>query len=895
MNAQNPKPRRWTRILAAFAVGLLLAGVATAFLLDRLLTSAARDQAGRLSAAWGRPVEVGAVKTTFLSGLGLRVEGVRIGAAAGEPRPLLEVDRVEVRLELLRALRSGGADLHVQSAELQGLRLNVVKLKDGTTNLRRLAGALQRGSATEPPPAAAPAGGEGTRADLSKVRVDHAALLDGRIAFLDEARGGPELFVEKIDLVVNGLAAGQPLELVLKAGLLSTAQNLVLEVHAPPLPATLVPVPDRLRLKVAQVDLTPLAPFAPTASGFLGGSFSADLDLALGGAVAGGAGPTSLRGGFKALGLRFTGQQGGRALDVTLDADLVADTLKGDLDIARLLLAFGPASIEGKGKVSGLLSGSPRVEGLRLVARELDLASLAPFYPPLPGLLGGQVSGPIGLSVQAAGTGTEPIIELRADLAPVRLAFAGRFEKAAGGALSLLARLRGAGGGALRFELELDLGGLDLRPGGSLDKRPGDRLKLAMSGTRTTAGSGSRLELGRFTLGLLEMNVKATGTVEQAPGRTRFDLVAEIDRVDADRLLLKSPPAPAPAAAPPRAPAPGRAGPSPWDGLSGALALRIGEASSMKQKITGVSARLKLKEDEVSFEEGRFGIWSGTVDLAGTQARLAPADRPFQLKARAGQVQLGSLLAAFTDKKVAEARLDAEVQLSGKGEGSAAIMKALDGTVEGKLLDGVFFGKDLVAEVLEPVVKAVPSLKGSVSRGGTTSLGKVLPFSLRIQGGQARLQRPLEISDRGSTTTVQGAFGFDGELDLPTTLALAPAVVAEATAGKVRLDRPLPFAFKLEGKAWSPRVTGLDVKPAVRVVAETVALQQLGRALGLRPAAGPADPGKPGEGKPDTVTEPAADEAAAATRRAKEEADAARKKLEEDGRKLLKGILGGGK
>jgi AsmA protein len=190
---------------------------------------------------------------------------------------------------------------------------------------------------------------------------------------------------------------------------------------------------------------------------------------------------------------------------------------------------------------------------------------------------------------------------------------------------------------------------------------------------------------------------------------------------------------------------------------------------------------------------------------------------------------------------------------------------------------------------MAPVVQAIPSLRGSLSRGGTTSLGKVLPFSLRVEGGKAKLQRPLEASDRGSTLTVQGgSFGFDGELDLPATLALSPAAVAQATGGKARVDRPLPFAFKLEGKAWSPRVTGLDVTPAVRALAESAGLQAIGRALGLpsAPAAPPASTA-PAQGGPAP-----AEDAAAAQQRAREEAEAKRKKLEKDGEKLLKGLFG---
>ncbi len=292
-------------------------------------------------------------------------------------------------------------------------------------------------------------------------------------------------------------------------------------------------------------------------------------------------------------------------------------------------------------------------------------------------------------------------------------------------------------------------------------------------------------------------------------------------------------------------------------------------------------ARAVVKEDQIDLEEARFGIWAGTIDLAGTQVRLAPADHPFRLKARAAQVQLADLLAAFTDQKVAEARLDAEVQLTGKGEGTDAILKALDGTLDGKLLDGVFRGKDLVASVMDPVVKAIPSIQGRVTRGGTTSLGKVLPFSLRIQGGKALLQRPIEVVDRGSTLTVQGTFSFDGELDMPATLSLAPDVVAELTGGKARPGAPLPFAFRLVGKAWSPRLAGLDVGPAVKSLAQSMGAQAIGRVFGHQRDPQPA------------AREGVEEEAAAAKQRAKEEADAAKRKLEQDAKKALKKLLGG--
>jgi AsmA protein len=869
----NFAKRRWPKVLAVVVLVLGGAGVAGAMVLDRLLTDAARSQASTLSKRWERRIEIDAVRTTFLTGLGVRVEGVRIGPGDGEPRPLFELDRAEVKLALLKAIFSGGRDVRVRTAELQGVRANVVKLKDGTTNVDRLTRAMERNAPpAEPAAAPKPEASAGRPADLSRIRVEHAALLDGRIAFVDEGAGGKELYVEDLDLTVEGLAAGAPLDVVLKAGVLQAQQNLELRVHAPPLPATLVPSPDRVSLEVSPVDLTPLAPFAPREAGFRGGRFTADLDVALGAAVPGGAGASTVRGGFAATGLKFKGQEGGKALDVTLDADLSADAQKGDLSIAKLLLSFGPAALEGKGKVTGLLSETPRIEGLRIVSRNLDLAALTPYYPPLPRLVGGTLAGPIGLTVEAAGTAERPVVELRAELTPVRISIPGQLEKGPGGKLALVARLRGATSGALRFDAEGDLGGLDLRPGGALPKKPGDRLTFATSATRAVAGGVQKLELASFTLGLLDMNVKARGMTELSPKATKFDLAVEIDRVDADALM---PASKAEKGAPTKEEPKAAAGPSPFAGLSGKASLRIGTLVAQKQKMTDVRVAVTVKEDEVRLDEGRLGLWDGVFSVAGTEARLAPADRPFKLVAKVERVDVEKALAGFTDKKVLTGRIEADVRLAGKGENADRILKALDGTIEGKLLDGVFLGKDLIAEVVGPIADAIPALKRKVTKGGATRLGKVNPVSLRIQSGRALLGKPLEVEERGATMKVQGAFALDGELEMPTTLTLSPRAVADLTDGKAKVTEPIPFSFKLVGKAWSPRLAGLDVTPAVKAIGAQLGAAAIGKALGLK----------------GTPQEAAKEKAAEVKQEAKEKAGDAATKLQEGAKKRLKGLF----
>jgi AsmA protein len=623
---------------------------------------------------------------------------------------------------------------------------------------------------------------------------------------------------------------------------------------------------------VQPIDLTPLAAFAPAEAGFKGGRLAADLEVSLGTAVPGGAGPTVVRGGFSATALRFAGQEGGKALEVALDADLTADVQKGDLSIAKLLLSFGPAALEGKGKVTALLSERPRIEGLRIVSRNLDLAALAPFYPPLTKLLGGTMAGPIGLTAQAAGTAERPVLELRADLTPVRMSFPGQLEKAAGGKLSLVARLRGGAAGALRFDAEGDLAGLDLRPGGSLAKKPGDRLAFATTATRSVSGAAQRLELASFTMGLGEMNVKARGTTELAPKQTRFDLAVEIDEVDVDKLLI-----PSKAEKPPPQEAPKAKGDaaSNYAGLAGKASLRIGRVIAEKQRLSDVRVTLEMKEDEVTVQEGRLGLWDGVLSVAGTKARLAPADMPFTLVAKVERVAVEGALAAFTDKKALTGRIDADVRLSGKGEDTDRILKALDGTIEGRLVDGVFLGKDLVAAVSEPIVKAIPALGTKVTKGVGTKLGKVLPVSLRIQNGRALLQKPLEFEERGASFKVQGAFAFDGELEMPTTLTLSPGAVSDLTGGKAKVDEPLPFSFRLAGKAWGPRLSGLDVMPAVKAIGAKLGAAALGKALGL-------------EGTPQ---EAAKEKAAEVKEKAQEKVQDATKALKKDAAKRLKGLF----
>src|SRR5438105_3719963 len=118
--------RRWQKVVGIVALSLIVIVAVLLFVLDSIITSKAHEQAAQLSKQWGRPVTIGSVSTKFITGLGVRIADLRIGAGAGEGAPLLDLKRVEVKAALLRAALSGGKDVEVRSAEIEGLTLNVI-------------------------------------------------------------------------------------------------------------------------------------------------------------------------------------------------------------------------------------------------------------------------------------------------------------------------------------------------------------------------------------------------------------------------------------------------------------------------------------------------------------------------------------------------------------------------------------------------------------------------------------------------------------------------------------------------------------------------------------------------------------------------------------------------
>jgi AsmA protein len=876
--------RKWPYVLGAVVAVLVVAVAVGLFVLDGVLTGKAKEQAATLSKQLGRPVGIGSVSTKLLTGLGVRVGDVKVGAAAGEKLPMLSLKRVEVKVALLRALFSKGKQIEVKSAEVEGLTVNVIKLDDGKTNLEHLQEKLAEESAKKPKK---PEPKQDEKAsDLSGVTIDHLALLDGTVRFLDETgKEDRQLEINKLSVVVNDLKAGKPLDVVVKAAVLATKENFELRLHAAPLPPTLVPTPERVVLKIEPIDLAPIAPFVPSTVGLQAGHLDADFDALLGAAVPGGSGNTKVKGVVNAKGLKFAGAEGGKALDVTLDTDLDGDAEKGDLDIRKLKLEIGPAGISGTGRARGLKTPSPRVEGLQITSHDLDPARLAALYPPLKKQLKGQIAGPIGLTVRGSGSAAKQNVEVMLDFTPVRLAVPQSLTKAAGAKMTLVAHVKGSGGGdQLAFDMKADLSGVDLRPGESLDKKPGDALDVSLEGTKSGGskkGQAMKVALSSLTAHVLDATFTGKADVEMAgepPDKTTtFSASLQSPKVDVDKLLMES-------KQKKEKPPPD---PKTYAGLQGKADVKIDEVILKKQHLTNVVAQITLEEDKLTVKTAQLTAFKGRVAADGTTLRLAHPDEPMHVKVSLKDIDIEEGLKLVGDKKVLGGKFNGDIALDAKGQDPDLLKKTLAGIIQGNLADGAFYGKDLVAGITGPLASKLPfGLAGKAGHGGATPLGKQLPFGLQIQNGRANLKEALKVPVPDAPMTLSGGLTLEGMLDMAGRAELSPQLIASITGGKAKVSSPVPVAFKLGGPAWKPEFTALDLGPALQVIAKSAGGALVGRFLGG--AAG---------SKAEEVIGGGADKAKqdaenAARERAKGEADKQKKKLEEEAKSRLKGLFG---
>ncbi|HET9754404.1 MAG TPA: AsmA-like C-terminal region-containing protein, partial [Myxococcales bacterium] len=534
----------------------------------------------------------------------------------------------------------------------------------------------------------------------------------------------------------------------------------------------------------------------------------------------------------------------------------------------------GPAGLTGKGSAKGLNTPSPRIAGLEITSHDLDPEKLAEYYPPLRKQLGGMLAGPVGVSLKASGSEAAQALELRLDFTPVKVSVPDQMAKAAGAPMTLVAHVKGAAaaGGPLKFDARLDLAGADLRPGQSIDKKPGDRLDVSLEGTRTASKSSTnpdqRIEIADLKAHVIDDEIQGKGFFETkgaGPRATRqFDLTLASSHLDLDRMLIPST----------KEKEKKPLDPKTFAGLDGHAKVTIGKLTMKKQTVTDIVADITVHEDQIKVNTAQLKAFGGTVNASGSEMKLAHPAEPFHVVTKLDNVGLENLVALGTEHKLLAGKFNGTIDLRGKGD----LDKTLAGVLDGHVLDGVFYGKDMVASVSGPLAKALPfGLAGKTGQGGSTSLGKDLPFGVTLENGLAKLKNPLKVSRPEADMTFSGGMRVDGNLDLAGVVALSPATISAITGGKVKPAGAIPVNLKLVGPAWSPSLTDLDLKPAVNQIVKEGGAALVGRALGVDSS-----------GAQKTAEQKASQVQAEAQKKAEEQ----QKKIQDEAKNRLKGLFG---
>ncbi|MBI2510120.1 MAG: AsmA family protein [Betaproteobacteria bacterium] len=141
----------------------------------------------------------GDIKLSIFPGIGAKVARASLSERAGE-KEFAAVEEARVALKLLPLLSKQAV---VDAIEVKGLRVNLIRFKDGRTNADDLAGAPDK---TAPAPKEAE----------FKIDIDHVLIEDAALAFADQASGA-KYALSKLNLRTGRIAPGVPTSVELSA------------------------------------------------------------------------------------------------------------------------------------------------------------------------------------------------------------------------------------------------------------------------------------------------------------------------------------------------------------------------------------------------------------------------------------------------------------------------------------------------------------------------------------------------------------------------------------------------------------------------------------------------------------------------------------------------------
>jgi AsmA-like C-terminal region/Domain of Unknown Function (DUF748) len=828
------RPRRVGRIilivLGSLVGVVLLAVVGGLLALENVVNSRKDTELAKLSAQLGRPVTAGKVNVKVLTGGRVVVNNLVIGRdpnIAGEPDPVLKVDRAFVNIRLLPVIFSLGKKLTVQEVAVEGLAVQVARLPDGRLNLQDIADKLPKSEAAEEKPEPID---EETRQKIRAAKLERLRLTDGRVRFVDlQQQGAPAAEIADLDVTLENVSLQNAFAVKVAAAVLGVKQNFHLDAQlgaAPDVPGEIAPPPvEKATIKLEPTPLRPLAPFlaavaTPELAELTDGTLAMDLQAVPGGAAPGGSGPTTLKGFLALAGAKFAG---GQAFEARMDSDVSADVQAGTADIRQFVAKLSgtggaaPMALTAKGKLADLLGAQPRVDGFTLESQGLDFSRIHEFYPPLDRTMGAVLRGPFTLQARgsgaAAGTGQ---VDAKLDLTPASIEVPGQFRKPPGTPL-VLELVAVAEPNLLRADrVLLTMANWTIKASGSLRTQgTGKSARQSFQGTveapmipvRQLVALVAPKQLAEVPDVKVAAKASASGTVgsprsmkvdvpsfQLAAGKSDLAGSLSLENLEAPRVAFQGrskyldmddflPPSEKARKATEKAagkaagktsktdkPDTGEQPPEILQKLDGVAKLTVDRGRAADLDYSNLKADLAVKKGRLAARALEVDALGGHFSGAGSEFPLVEKNGLVVARGEVQRMDVAQALATFADKRnLLAGKLSAKIDVTGKGAAPELIKQSLNGELSGSLEDGKF----LPVSLLEPVAATLMDAADKFP-----SLGK----SIRATAERATILTDKHLRDlkgtlafaRGAAQTVKplqaitpgGPVSVDGKIDL---------------------------------------------------------------------------------------------------------------------------------
>ena len=748
------------------------------------------------------------------------------------------LERAQVYLALLPLLHR---DVVVDAVQVDGLRVNLIKRKDGSTNFADLAGGGEK-------PAPAPVQEPAQPAKPIRLDVSGVKITNSHVTWKD-ATNGNDLAIELVELKTGRIAEKTPSKVELSATLKGVQPKADLKAV----------LAGTLSFDLASQHYSFKGLDAKLTGGVLDWH---DIALALKGDVE--AAATPQRVAISGLSLEGQAGRGKDVYNLKLTVPAIESTAQA--------LAIEGLALSLNGTISGLQLADSNlkvptarinlaqsrilIEGLALTARakagadNLDVTLSAPKLAITPDQASGES---VLLSAKLAGTQRSADVSLK------------------------LSGVEGSAKALRIAALTLDLdakqedntvkGQLTTPISGNLETRVFELPRLAANftvhspaipqKTVTVPLSGLvRVDLGKervfadIVTQFDESNIKAKGGITRF-AKPAYDFDVIIDRLNLDQYVP-----PKKAEDKPAQPKP--AGPEqpidlavlkPLD-VNGSL--KVGQLQVNNVKAANLRVDVRAKDGRLAIDPLSANLYGGSAKGAiGVDANT----NRFAVKQTMSGIAIGPLLRDAAGKDILEGKGSVTLDLTTQGNLLSAMKKAINGKAELSLKDGAVKGIDLAGAVRNVKAKfAGKDAEGAASRAEQTDFSE-LTASFDIKNGMAH-NEDLSLKSPFLRVTGAGEVNLgEGSLDYVVKTAIVGSMSGQGGKELTELKGltvPVrvfgPYAALKYKVQWSQMLGGKEQLDAAKHSAKEAARSKLQELLGGAPAQPPVEQGQPSAG-----------------------------------------------